>query len=118
LVEDLEDALGAGEGRLELVVELRDLVDRLPELARVTKEGGDDTDRRPAPDGHPATGTRDKREGEVVREVHHRTDAAGEGLGAGRRPAQGLVGRAELREPRAFLVIGLHDALAGDRLLD
>ncbi|OQA95034.1 MAG: hypothetical protein BWY25_02589 [Chloroflexi bacterium ADurb.Bin222] len=117
-VEELEDALGARQRRLDGVEELRNLVERTREAAGVVDEGSNHPDGRQSLHGQPAARSRHQRQADVVDQVHQRPHEAGEGFGARRRCAQLAIGDGEGLDGRLFPHEGLHRFLAGDGLLD
>ena len=116
-VEHGEDALGAGDGRLDHVELGGEFVDGAPELPRVHHEGDDDAHRDAASQRQPAAGGHDEQERQVVDEVHRGAHQAAERLRPDADAAKATGDRVERRLGLRFAAEGLHGALAGDHLL-
>ena len=116
LVQDGVDPLRAGDGGLDLGVEIGQLVDRAGELLGVYDEGGDDAHGDHAVDGEvPAEGGDDD-EGDVAHAVHDGPHGPADGVGEGAGEAQPVAGLLELPDRRGLPVVG-GDGAVGRHLL-
>ena len=122
-VQQAEDALGAGDGALQVGPQRRDLLDRLVEALDVAQEGDDQAERdRGAEQGlaaqqddaadHGRDGDR-----QVAQRLQRRRQRGGEGDGADVGVAVGRVRLAEGLDVGVLAAEGLHLAHAGDALL-
>ena len=114
-VHHAENALGAGNGGLNLAVELGQLVDGTGELLGIDDEGRDHADRDHPLQREPAAEGSHNDKGQVVDHVHHRphgiADAVADDADAGKLVAGGV----ELGHGLVLQVIG-GDGLAGGDL--
>ena len=117
-VEELEDPLGRSQPGLEQVGHRRQHLERLGKLPGVLDEGLDAADAQGSgSDPHSA----DHRDGDVVEVAdhdHEGLDAARDELSAEAGPVHRLVGLAEGLFDLTLAPEGLHDGVAGERLLD
>ena len=110
-------ALRAGDGRLNLAVDLCDLVDGTAELLGVDDKGGDDTDGNQTVDGEIAAEGCDDDEADVADAVHDRPHDAAEHVGADARFRQRVGSLTKLLGGDILVVVGYDGSIAGDHLL-
>ena len=115
-VKDGEDALRAGDGGLNLTVELSKLVDGAAELLGVDDKGRDHTHRDHPPEGKPRAEGRDDHEGEVVDHVHQRPHGVADHIGNDAGFGQRIAGLSKVADGRILEIIG-RDGLCGADLL-
>jgi hypothetical protein len=117
-VQNLEDPLGAGDGGLEVVVDVGDFHKRPCELARVQQETGDQTDVTDAAvHEQDAAQYRNGQIAEIVDDIHQRHQIARPGQGADGHLAEGVVLLPEFLFHLRFASEGLDDGKAGDAFL-
>ncbi len=117
LVQDIEDALGAGHGGLDLAVELGQLVDGPGKLLGVDDKGGDDAHGDGAAENKPGAEHRHDDEGEVAEHIHHRAHHVADDLGDDAGAGQGVGGLGEGLHGLGLLVVGGDGAGIGHHLL-
>ena len=116
-IHDLEDPLRAGDSRLDLAVELSQLVDGPRELLGVDGKGGDDTHGDVAFEGQVAPEHGNHHEGHVVQHVHDGAHGACDDLRHDPRVSQGVRSVLEVCNHGILLVVGGHRLIVGDLLL-
>ena len=117
LLENGEHPLRAGNGCLDLPIELGQLVDRPPELLGIDDEGRDHPDRNDPPEGEEAAHRRDDDKPDVADEVHDRPHRPAEDLRLDARLRQLIRNAVKAVDDGLLLVVGDHRAVAGDHLL-
>lgn len=116
-IEHFEYALGSGDGGLEQIVLVGELVDRLAELAGIVEEADDDADCNHVMIGEDAAKNRNDEKRQVARRVHDRPHRSREALSLHADRTQPLVDLAESFDRLSFSSERLHDFQAGDALL-
>ncbi len=116
LIEDLEHALCARQGALNLVIEVCQLAQRRRETARIANKGGDGADRRQPLNRHPAPQARQNGDVGVAHHAHQRRHQHRIGLCARADALYRVIGLVKVLQHGSLLAIGHDDALPAEHL--
>ncbi|MNE64558.1 hypothetical protein D3C80_1599760 [compost metagenome] len=116
-IQHFKHTLRPGNRRLEQIVLVGELVERLAELVGIIKEADNNTDCNHLMISKNTARHRDNKEGQVAHRVHHRAHGAGEGLRLHSDGPQPFIDLPELADCLFLPAEYLDDLQSGDIFL-